>query len=61
MERGNGKVICFCRSRFIAERTILMVYGHLFVNVKGLPNGVAREKKGNKRPLSDERSVSFST
>lgn len=28
--------------------------------MKGIPNGVNHEKKGNKRPYSDARLVSFS-
>lgn len=31
---------------------------HIVLFVKGIPNGVAHEKKGNKRPLAEERSVS---
>jgi len=65
MERGQGKILYFSFAPLSTFSLFHFVYflkhdrksKTLSLNMKGIPNGVSHEKKGNKRPASDIRLV----
>lgn len=57
MERWNGEKFLCGLILILVSEVIFTNFLPYFMYLKGLPNGFNHEKKGNKRPQTEERLV----